>query len=163
LSDINNRKLSEDWGLKVYVIAAVPPAKARLIRDLLAKSIATNVDWKFSSPQDEGGAADIKQLVAASIVVAVWMQDADGGQVAGQLEWAVRDGKATIALVETGVAPFGRLNPESLIEFDCRDPFPAVARLDVMRDRVEVGLFPRDAYKAVFADLTMVLLGLCLD
>ena len=57
----------------------------------------------------------------------------------------------------------GRLNPEALIEFDCRDPFPAVARLEVMSDRVEVGLLPRDAFRAVFADLTMVLLGLCLD
>ena len=101
--------------------------------------------------------------MAASIVVALWMRDGDGDVVPGQLDWAIRSGKATVVLVESGLTPLDWINPKSLIEFACRDPFPAVERLNSMSDQMEVGLLPRDAFKPVFADLAMVLLAFCLD
>lgn len=160
---ISERDRTEDWKLKVYVIEGVTPAKARLLRRLLAKSIARDVDWQFSTPEDHRPAADITQLVAASIVIVLWMRDGERDRALTQLEWASRNGKVTIALVESGVAHLAGLNPGLSVEFDCRDPFPAVAKLDTMSDRVEVGLLPREAFKAVFADLAMVLLAFCLD
>jgi len=96
----------------------VTPAKAKLLRSVLAKSIAINVDWEFSTPEDYSGATDLKQLIAASIVVVLWMRDGEGYRALGQLEWVSRRGKVTIALVETGVTPLAALKPESLIEFD---------------------------------------------
>jgi len=117
-SAISERDRSEEWKLKVFVIEAVTPAKAKLLRSVLAKSIAINVDWEFSTPEDYSGATDLKQLIAASIVVVLWMRDGEGYRALGQLEWVSRRGKVTIALVETGVTPLAALKPESLIEFD---------------------------------------------